>query len=86
MLLIKLIEYLRQRIKIIIWFSYAALALLVMLDALPFIVDKHHAHTEIEHIPGFWAAFGFIACVLIIFLSKWFGHAGLMQREDYYDE
>ena len=22
----------------------------------------------------------------VIILSKWFGHAGIMQREDYYDE
>jgi predicted tellurium resistance membrane protein TerC len=86
MILIQFIEFLRQRIKTIVVLSYAVLALLVVIDALPFIVDKHHAHTEIEHIPGFWSAFGFAACVAIAFFSKWCGQAGLMQREDYYND
>ncbi len=42
----------------------------------------HYAET----LPIFWSAFGFVACLLIIFLSKWYGHAGIMVREDYYDE
>jgi hypothetical protein len=50
------------------------------------ILDKEHAHTPIEHLPGFWSVFGFVACALIIVLSKWYGHAGIMTREDYYDE
>jgi hypothetical protein len=66
--------------------AYGVLALLVLLDALPFVVDKEHAHTAPEHWPGFWSVFGFLACTAIIFVSKWFGHAGIMQREDYYDE
>jgi hypothetical protein len=86
MKLVQLIEFLRQRLKAVVWISYAVLALLVVLDALPFIVDKEPAHTKAEHLPGFWSGFGFVACVLIIILSKWFGHAGIMQREDYYDE
>jgi len=86
MILIKFIEFLHQRIKIVIGLSYATLVLLIVMDALPFIVDKQHAHTQIEHIPGFWAAFGALACVMIIFISKWIGHAGIMQREDYYSQ
>jgi hypothetical protein len=86
MKLVQLIELFRKRLKVVVWISYAVLALLVALDALPFIVDKEQAHTQAEHIPGFWSVFGFVACVLIIILSKWYGHAGIMQREDYYDE
>jgi hypothetical protein len=62
------------------------MVLLIVMDALPFIVDKLHAHTDAEDIPGFWSLFGFTACTLIIFVSKWYGHLGIMQREDYYDE
>jgi hypothetical protein len=83
---VQLIEFLRQRLKVVVWISYAVLALLVVLDALPWVVDKEHAHTQAEHLPGFWSLFGFGACVLIIILSKWYGHAGIMQREEYYDE
>ena len=64
----------------------SSLAVLVALDAIPGVVDKEHAHTRRNIFPAFWAVFGFIGCVLIIILSKWFGHAGIMQREDYYDE
>ena len=86
MKLVQLIEFLRARLKTVIWVCYGVLALLVVIDALPFLVDKEHAHTQVEHIPGFWSLFGFVACTLIIFLSKWYGHAGIMKREDYYDE
>jgi len=86
MKLVQLIEFLRKRLKTVVWVCYAVLALLVVIDALPFLVDKEHAHTSVEHLPGFWSVFGLVACTLIIFLSKWYGHAGIMRREDYYDE
>jgi hypothetical protein len=86
MKLVRLIEFLRSRLKTVVRICCVVLALLVVLDALPFVVDKEHAHTALEHLPGFWSLFGFIACTLIIFLSKWYGHAGIMKREDYYDE
>lgn len=86
MKLVKLIEFLRNRLKLLVRLSIGVLVLLVILDAIPAIVDKHHAHTKLEHLPGFWAVFGFIACALIIVLSKWFGHALVMKKEDYYDE
>lgn len=86
MKLLRLIEFFRQRQKTVIRACLAVLVLLVIADALPFLVDKHHAHTKAEHLPAFWAAFGFVACVLIVIVSKAFGHAGIMTREDYYDE
>lgn len=85
MKLARLIEFLRNRLKTVVWVCVAALALLVLLDAIPAIVDKEHAHTAAEHIPAFWAGFGFLGCAALIILSKWFGHAGIMQGEDYYE-
>ena len=86
MILVRLIEYLRQRLKTVVGLCYVVLALLIVVDALPFLVDKEHAHTKAEQWPGFWSLFGFVACALIVLLSKWYGKAGIMQREDYYDE
>ncbi len=86
MKLVKLIEFLRKHLKTVIWLCYAVLALLVVVDAIPALVNKEHAHTKLEHMPGFWSLFGFIACALIVIVSKWYGHAGIMTREDYYDE
>jgi hypothetical protein len=91
MKLVQLIEFLRKRLKAVVWICYAVLALLVVIDTASIdkehaLINKEHAHTKIEHIPGFWSVFGFVSCTLIIFVSKWYGHAGIMKREDYYDE
>jgi hypothetical protein len=86
MKLVQFIEFLRIRLKTVVRICLVVLGILVLLDAIPAIVDKEHAHTAAERFPAFWAVFGFVACVAIILLSKWFGHAGIMTREDYYDE
>jgi hypothetical protein len=83
--LVKLIEFLRNRLKLVVRVCFGILALLIVIDAIPALVNKEHAHTAMEHLPGFWSVFGFVGCVVIIILSKWFGHAGIMTREDYYD-
>ena len=82
-MLLRLIEFLRQRLRTVIYVSCGVLALVALIDVF---VDKHHAHTKAEHLPAFWSVFGFVACVLIVLLSKAFGKAGIMTREDYYDE
>lgn len=81
-----LIEFIRARLKTTVRLCLAALAVLVVVDAIPGLVDKEHAHTAAERLPAFWAIYGFIGCVVIILASKAFGHAGIMQREEYYDE
>ena len=86
MKLVPLIDYLRDHLKTVVRVCYALLAVLVLLDAIPALVDKTHAHTAIEHVPGFWAVWGFVGCAVLIIVSKWFGHLGIMTREDYYDE
>ena len=39
-----------------------------------------------ENVPGFWTAFGFLGCILLVVVSKTYGHAGVSEREDYYGE
>jgi hypothetical protein len=87
MILIRLIEFLRARLKTVVRVCGAVLALVALLGAIPGLVDREHAHTPVERIPllPFWAIFGFLGCVLIILVSKWFGHTGIMTREDYYE-
>ena len=86
MKLIQCIEWLRERLPTVVRVCLFALAVLVLVDAIPGVVDKEHAHTGLERWPGFWALFGFLGCVLLILASKWFGHRGIMKDEDYYDE
>ena len=84
--LLRLIDFLRDRLPTVVRICLAVLALLVVFDAIPVIVNKEHAHTAAEHIPGFWAAFGLLGCLALVVVSKVLGHAALSTREDYYDE
>jgi hypothetical protein len=82
--LVKLIEFLRDRLKTVVRVCFVVLGLLILADAL-FVNKTEHAHSGPEHWPAFWSVFGFVGCVLIVLLSKWYGHAGIMVREDYYE-
>ena len=81
MKLLEIIELLRS--KAAKRTAYVALIILIVVD---FIIPRHEIHFFGDKVPGFWSLFGFIACVLIIMVSKWIGHLGLMQDENYYDE
>jgi hypothetical protein len=99
MKLVRFIEFFRNRLKTVVRVCYGVLGLLVVLDVVqcfsarhPEAVEEHAAgfwaalYRLAETVPGFWSVFGFVACTLIIFLSKWYGSTGIMTREDYYDE
>lgn len=60
---------------------YTVLVLLVLPD---FFIHKHTLFSSVEAWPGFYAMFGFIACVAIILISKVLGFV-LKRQEDYYD-
>jgi len=61
---------------------YITLAVIVAAD---FLVPREHAAFFWDDIPGWSAVYGFISCVIIIVVSKFLGHRGLMKKEDYYD-
>ncbi len=69
-----------RNIKILLGIFYAVLVLLLVAD--PFV----HKHGDFPwaDAPGFFAAYGFAACVLVIAVAKLF-RVIFMQREDYYD-
>jgi uncharacterized membrane protein YhhN len=64
----------------IVWTLVAVCALLLLADAF---LEKHGAFA-IEHVFGFYALFGFVAYVALIFLGKGL-RALVMRPEDYYD-
>lgn len=60
---------------------------LVLVVASDFFVHRAHALYIWDKIPGWGAFYGFVSCVVIILVSKFLGHqAGIMQREDFYDD
>ncbi len=79
----KIIEYLQARLKVVIWTCYFLLGGIVVFACM---IDRTHAHTaEGRALPIFWSLFGFIAAVIFIGVARWYGHSGIMTREDYYD-
>lgn len=115
--LVRLIDFLRDRLGLVIKASIGLLALLVIADIArvflshgshasapspithdPSPAAAHAAHgfwQQLYHIaetwPVFWSAFGFVACVLIVYISKWYGHlkigsTEIMAKEDFYNE
>ncbi len=61
-------------------------ATLVVVFAADFLVNRVHRDFFWDLIPGWWAAFGFVSCIAIIFASKLLGNQGrIMRDEDYYD-
>ena len=62
----------------------AMLVLSLLLDVL-FRTWEGHGGLLGFHMPGLFALFGFIACVLLILVSKFIGHYWLQRKEDYYE-
>ena len=48
-----------------------------------FIAHRHTVHPW-ESIPGFYALYGFVACVVLVLIAKEMRKV-LMRKEDYYD-
>ncbi len=55
-----------ENVKRLLNFFYASLILLLIID---FFIHKH-AEFPWEGAPDFFAAYGFVSCVLLIFIAK----------------
>jgi hypothetical protein len=55
-----------RNVKRLLAVFFSFLGLLLIID---FFIPKH-GYFEWENWPGFYAAFGFSACVLVIFIAK----------------
>ncbi|MBT3784853.1 hypothetical protein HOF92_07730 [bacterium] len=55
-----------------------------ILFCLDFLIHRH-GHIPVEEWPGFYAVFGFIACILLVFIAKYILRPLVMRKEDYYD-
>jgi hypothetical protein len=54
-----------------------------ILFALDFVLHRHTIHAW-EDLPGFYAIFGFVACVVLVLVAREMRKI-VMRREDYYD-
>lgn len=72
--------------KTVVACLFVVCVILILLDFLFFSesFDKH-AIFEWENWPGFYAVYGFVACVLLVLVSKYILRPLVMRDEDYYD-
>jgi hypothetical protein len=76
---ITILDAQRNRVRVRKYFYYALIILLI----IDFFTPKH-GHFPWENVWGFYAVYGFIGCVGLIFIAK--GLRRLVKRkEDYYD-
>jgi low affinity Fe/Cu permease len=65
------------------WIALGLLTLITLV--LEFTVLADYDSHWWDSIPAFYIMWGFISCVLIIYVSKWFGKIFLFRDESYYD-
>ena len=59
---------------------YGLCGLLVVLD----IVGMRHQENNLDGFWGFYAIYGFVACVILVVVAKWMRNF-VMRDEDYYE-
>jgi hypothetical protein len=60
---------------------FSSLAILLFLE----IFVHKHPHFPAEEWFGFYCVYGFVACVVLVIVAKYFLRPLVMKREDYYD-
>jgi len=70
-----------KNIKRVIHALYAVCGISLLLD---FVIHRHVDHPW-EGFFGFYAIYGFVACVILVLVAKEMRKL-LMRREDYYDD
>ncbi|WP_027183304.1 hypothetical protein [Desulfovibrio inopinatus] len=64
------------------WVFFSFLLLLVLLNVF---ILPHHPHFELEHYPGFWAAFSLLGTVIMTFVLKKIVFPIISRKEEDYD-
>ena len=73
-------------VKVILKLLFSVCACFVLLDLFfAFGLADKEAHFGWENTIGFYAAYGFVSCVLLVLVSKYILRPMVMRDEDYYD-
>ena len=75
-----------KKVRMILSSLFILCGCIFLLDFL-FLSDAFdkHAVYEWENWPGFYAVFGFVACVLLVLISKYILRPLVKRDEDYYE-
>ena len=69
-----------ENVRLILRIFYVLCAVLLAAD---FVVHRHVYHSW-ENLPGFYAIYGFVACVILVLIATEMRKV-VMRDEDYYD-
>lgn len=77
----------QENVRRILGGLFVACGCFVVLDVVFWLTgfDKH-PHLKWEEWPGFHAVFGFVACVVLVLISRFVLRPLVMREEDYYDK
>lgn len=64
---------------------YGLFGSLILLLILDLFIEKH-PYFPWEKWPGFYAIFGFVACVLLVLAARYILRPLIKRDEDYYDD
>lgn len=79
-----------ENVKKLLKYFFTSVVILLILDAIYLVLNKTHvihAHMEYkwEEFWGFYCFYGFVACVVLVLISKYILRPLVMRKEDYYD-
>jgi hypothetical protein len=69
-----------KNVKRVLYILYTCCALLLILD---FVIHRHVIH-DWENLWGFYPLYGFVGCVILVWVATWM-RSFLMRDEDYYE-
>ena len=77
----------KQNVRKVLISLFVGCGLLVLIDLVFWITgfDKH-PYFRWETWPGFYAVYGFVACVILVLISKYVLRPLVMRGEDYYND
>jgi len=70
-----------KNVKRLLIIFFTSVILIFILD----LFTHKHAHFAWEHWPAFYAIFGFVACVILVLVSRFILRPLVKRKEDYYD-
>ena len=70
-----------KNVKILLGCFYASLGVLLLIE----LFIHKHPHFGWEAWPEFFAVYGFVACVVLVIVAKYFLRPLVKRDEDYYD-
>ncbi|MFA5903180.1 MAG: hypothetical protein WC836_04550 [Desulfobacula sp.] len=80
-----------RNVKRLLTVFFSFVVILLILDAFYILLSRmnvihSHMNYQWEEFWGFYAIFGFVACVILVLVSKYVLRPLVKREEDYYDK